>query len=386
MQFCYYNNYNIKQPRYFCKACQRYWTAGGILRNVPIGAGRRKSKSSAVREQEKAATAAAAKQARAAGGSKNGPNPQAAAAMSGRAPAPGVSNGDTGQVQAQQQAGLMSGAGDLLPNTAMGGAYAEQLRFMMDPCGQLAAGGMGGGPLMGAGPMGGAGYDAVGFGGGFGPGGMMVPPHAMVGGGLGGTPRLADGSGAMLASAGSGLQSGGGGDTFSGPSASGHLGVQMSGEDRAREGGRRVRPKLEHGGGLDSGRAGSGAATSSGLTVHTGSGKLVGGGCVAGDGGIGGGGGDERHAEWAAAAQAAERQQAAALAAQMAAAQAQASMQQAAAMQVMLCRGLPLAASVQQDLPPSKCSLRLAVQVAACEAPGVQLTRCQTSKAGVTAC
>ncbi|KAK6920880.1 Zinc finger, Dof-type [Dillenia turbinata] len=45
-KFCYYNNYNINQPRHFCRACQRYWTAGGSMRNVPIGAGRRKNKNS----------------------------------------------------------------------------------------------------------------------------------------------------------------------------------------------------------------------------------------------------------------------------------------------------------------------------------------------------
>ncbi|CAN8254932.1 unnamed protein product [Cochlearia groenlandica] len=45
-KFCYYNNYNVNQPRHFCKACQRYWTAGGTMRNVPVGAGRRKNKSS----------------------------------------------------------------------------------------------------------------------------------------------------------------------------------------------------------------------------------------------------------------------------------------------------------------------------------------------------
>ena len=44
-KFCYYNNHNIKQPRFYCKTCQRYWTEGGVLRNVPVGAGRRKSKS-----------------------------------------------------------------------------------------------------------------------------------------------------------------------------------------------------------------------------------------------------------------------------------------------------------------------------------------------------
>ncbi|KAK9039463.1 hypothetical protein V6N11_014663 [Hibiscus sabdariffa] len=45
-KFCYYNNYNVSQPRHFCKNCQRYWTAGGTMRNVPVGAGRRKSKNS----------------------------------------------------------------------------------------------------------------------------------------------------------------------------------------------------------------------------------------------------------------------------------------------------------------------------------------------------
>ncbi|KAL6845538.1 hypothetical protein ACP4OV_025033 [Aristida adscensionis] len=43
-KFCYFNNYNVNQPRHFCKDCHRYWTAGGALRNVPIGAGRRKNR------------------------------------------------------------------------------------------------------------------------------------------------------------------------------------------------------------------------------------------------------------------------------------------------------------------------------------------------------
>ncbi|XP_015574052.1 dof zinc finger protein DOF1.6 [Ricinus communis] len=42
-KFCYYNNYNLSQPRHFCKACRRYWTHGGTLRNVPIGGGTRKN-------------------------------------------------------------------------------------------------------------------------------------------------------------------------------------------------------------------------------------------------------------------------------------------------------------------------------------------------------
>ncbi|GAB4860913.1 hypothetical protein Ancab_036074 [Ancistrocladus abbreviatus] len=43
-KFCYYNNYNLSQPRHFCKSCRRYWTKGGVLRNVPVGGGCRKSK------------------------------------------------------------------------------------------------------------------------------------------------------------------------------------------------------------------------------------------------------------------------------------------------------------------------------------------------------
>ncbi|KAF5765065.1 putative transcription factor C2C2-Dof family [Helianthus annuus] len=43
-KFCYYNNYNLTQPRYFCKTCRRYWTKGGALRNIPIGGGCRKNK------------------------------------------------------------------------------------------------------------------------------------------------------------------------------------------------------------------------------------------------------------------------------------------------------------------------------------------------------
>ncbi|CAI8587925.1 unnamed protein product [Vicia faba] len=43
-KFCYYNNYNVKQPRHFCKNCQRYWTSGGTARKMLVGAGRRKNK------------------------------------------------------------------------------------------------------------------------------------------------------------------------------------------------------------------------------------------------------------------------------------------------------------------------------------------------------
>ncbi|KVH89002.1 dof zinc finger protein DOF2.5-like [Cynara cardunculus var. scolymus] len=45
-KFCYYNNYSLTQPRYFCKGCKRYWTKGGSLRSVPVGGGSRKNKRS----------------------------------------------------------------------------------------------------------------------------------------------------------------------------------------------------------------------------------------------------------------------------------------------------------------------------------------------------
>lgn len=38
-KFCYFNNYSQSQPRHFCRACRRYWTDGGTLRNVPQGGG-----------------------------------------------------------------------------------------------------------------------------------------------------------------------------------------------------------------------------------------------------------------------------------------------------------------------------------------------------------
>ncbi|XP_071730647.1 dof zinc finger protein DOF4.6-like isoform X2 [Rutidosis leptorrhynchoides] len=45
-KFCYYNNYSLSQPRYFCKTCRRYWTEGGTLRNIPVGGGSKKNKRS----------------------------------------------------------------------------------------------------------------------------------------------------------------------------------------------------------------------------------------------------------------------------------------------------------------------------------------------------
>ncbi|RCV14893.1 hypothetical protein SEVIR_3G015900v4 [Setaria viridis] len=42
-KFCYYNNYSTAQPRHFCRACRRYWTHGGTLRDVPVGGASRRT-------------------------------------------------------------------------------------------------------------------------------------------------------------------------------------------------------------------------------------------------------------------------------------------------------------------------------------------------------
>ncbi|KAG6401807.1 hypothetical protein SASPL_138674 [Salvia splendens] len=58
-KFCYYNNYNFSQPRHFCKSCRRYWTKGGVLRNVPVGGGSRKTKRSKPKTNASSSAAAA---------------------------------------------------------------------------------------------------------------------------------------------------------------------------------------------------------------------------------------------------------------------------------------------------------------------------------------
>uniref|UniRef100_A0A0A9DMN5 Dof zinc finger protein n=1 Tax=Arundo donax TaxID=35708 RepID=A0A0A9DMN5_ARUDO len=50
-KFCYFNNYSLSQPRHFCKACRRYWTRGGALRNVPVGGGCRRNTKRASKKQ-----------------------------------------------------------------------------------------------------------------------------------------------------------------------------------------------------------------------------------------------------------------------------------------------------------------------------------------------
>ncbi|GJN26022.1 hypothetical protein PR202_gb13917 [Eleusine coracana subsp. coracana] len=48
-KFCYYNNYSTAQPRHFCRACRRYWTHGGTLRDVPVGGATRRANKRRIR-------------------------------------------------------------------------------------------------------------------------------------------------------------------------------------------------------------------------------------------------------------------------------------------------------------------------------------------------
>ncbi|KAL7114085.1 hypothetical protein ACP275_04G098400 [Erythranthe tilingii] len=59
-KFCYYNNYNLSQPRYLCKSCKRYWTKGGALRNIPVGGGGGRKTAAAKRTSSSVATSASA--------------------------------------------------------------------------------------------------------------------------------------------------------------------------------------------------------------------------------------------------------------------------------------------------------------------------------------
>ncbi|CAA6656989.1 unnamed protein product [Spirodela intermedia] len=77
-KFCYYNNYNVNQPRHFCKNCQRYWTAGGTMRNVPVGAGRRKNKSTGLHSRHSGAVKPAVAVARPARSGDNAGEPSCA--------------------------------------------------------------------------------------------------------------------------------------------------------------------------------------------------------------------------------------------------------------------------------------------------------------------
>jgi Dof domain, zinc finger len=74
-KFCYYNNYNLSQPRHFCKSCRRYWTRGGLLRNVPVGGGTRKSKSKSKSKSKQSAKSSPSHASSTSSSLEHNPNP-----------------------------------------------------------------------------------------------------------------------------------------------------------------------------------------------------------------------------------------------------------------------------------------------------------------------
>ncbi|TKW24674.1 hypothetical protein SEVIR_3G064900v4 [Setaria viridis] len=105
-KFCYFNNYSLSQPRHFCRACRRYWTRGGALRNVPVGGGYRRH---AKRAKPKAAAAASA-------ATSTGTASATAAAAAGLAPAGSTSSAcATTNVPALQGPAMLGGNLSMLP-------------------------------------------------------------------------------------------------------------------------------------------------------------------------------------------------------------------------------------------------------------------------------
>ncbi|CAO2814685.1 unnamed protein product [Amaranthus hypochondriacus] len=74
-KFCYYNNYNLSQPRHYCKSCKRYWTKGGALRNIPIGGGSRKITKRSSSKRSSSSSPAQTQLRSSGSGSDSGQNP-----------------------------------------------------------------------------------------------------------------------------------------------------------------------------------------------------------------------------------------------------------------------------------------------------------------------
>ncbi|CAL4993764.1 unnamed protein product [Urochloa decumbens] len=59
-KFGYFNNYSFAQPRHLCRDCHRYWTRGGVLRDIPVGAPCRRRRRAKGNKYKAAASSAAA--------------------------------------------------------------------------------------------------------------------------------------------------------------------------------------------------------------------------------------------------------------------------------------------------------------------------------------
>ncbi|TVU49382.1 hypothetical protein EJB05_00690, partial [Eragrostis curvula] len=119
-KFCYYNNYNTAQPRHFCRACRRYWTLGGSLRNVPVGGSTRKRPRPATRALTAAVASLAAATTATASPSSCGPFARFASPAAAPTPAAGPALN-----------------GGLLSSLLLGSAPLLEGRLGLDPAGGL---------------------------------------------------------------------------------------------------------------------------------------------------------------------------------------------------------------------------------------------------------
>lgn len=117
-KFCYYNNYNLSQPRHFCKNCRRYWTKGGALRNIPVGGGTRKSSSKRSSTSKRANSDQSSDPGR---GSRRLPEvpPSSAAQL--------VGNGNSGLGDPTRMYGAEPGQDRSVLDMAMGGTFSSLL-------------------------------------------------------------------------------------------------------------------------------------------------------------------------------------------------------------------------------------------------------------------
>ncbi|CAD6252787.1 unnamed protein product [Miscanthus lutarioriparius] len=132
-KFCYFNNYSFAQPRHFCRNCHRYWTRGGALRDVPVGAPyrRRRAKGSKPTAAATAASASSAALVMTSSCTTNvvrlAPTPQQATASSSASPLLpqlyGLASMDTPNVGSKFS---WPGAANLLVVSAGGGLYRSR--------------------------------------------------------------------------------------------------------------------------------------------------------------------------------------------------------------------------------------------------------------------
>ena len=131
-KFCYFNNYSFAQPRHFCRNCHRYWTRGGALRDIPVGAPyrRRRAKGSKPTAAATAASASSAALVMTSSCTTNviplAPTPQQATASSSASPLLpqlyGLASMDTPNVGSKFS---WPGAANLLVDSAGGRAVSE---------------------------------------------------------------------------------------------------------------------------------------------------------------------------------------------------------------------------------------------------------------------